>query len=211
MVEVTGARDPLPVPIIAGTAIRGLAATVMMGGVMQRHPNAFLITLERWGVTIPLHESQRHIHMAIEDGLVRMGRGAAEPVVLVGHSQGGLAALRYALDHPDQVRHVITVGTPWLGARLAGTVNTVVRRLVRRDVPALADMTPESDFLAGLHAGVPSIATRVTNIFNTRGLACLNLSNGMREIHTPEEHIAVSDLDAMVGVTLALLKEACGA
>ena len=168
MVEVTGARDPLPVPIIAGTAIRGLAATVMMGGVMQRHPNAFLITLERWGVTIPLHESQRHIHMAIEDGLVRMGRGAAEPVVLVGHSQGGLAALRYALDHPDQVRHVITVGTPWLGARLAGTVNTVVRRLVRRDVPALADMTPESDFLAGLHAGVPSIAARVTNIFSTR-------------------------------------------
>jgi tripeptide aminopeptidase len=49
------------------------------------------------------------------------------------------------------------------------------------------------------------------NVFNTRGLACLNLSNGMREIHTPEEHIAVSDLDAMVGVTLALLEEARGA
>jgi tripeptide aminopeptidase len=49
------------------------------------------------------------------------------------------------------------------------------------------------------------------NIFNARGLACLNLSNGMAEIHTPEEHIAVSDLDAMVGVTLALLEEARGA
>jgi len=46
------------------------------------------------------------------------------------------------------------------------------------------------------------------NIFNTRGLACLNLANGMAEIHTPQEHIAVADLEAMVEVTLALLEEA---
>ena len=46
------------------------------------------------------------------------------------------------------------------------------------------------------------------NIFNMRGLACLNLANGMAEIHTPQEHIAVDDLDGMVEVTLALLDEA---
>jgi tripeptide aminopeptidase len=46
------------------------------------------------------------------------------------------------------------------------------------------------------------------NVFNERGLACLNLANGMTEIHTPNEHIAVSDLDAMVDVTLAMLDEA---
>ena len=46
------------------------------------------------------------------------------------------------------------------------------------------------------------------NIFNTRGLSCLNLANGMAEIHTPQEHIAVADLEAMVDVTLALLEEA---
>ena len=33
------------------------------------------------------------------------------------------------------------------------------------------------------------------NIFNMRGLACLNLANGMAEIHTPQEHIAVDDLE----------------
>jgi tripeptide aminopeptidase len=43
------------------------------------------------------------------------------------------------------------------------------------------------------------------NVFNERGLACVNLSNGMAEIHTPEEHIAVADLEGMVEVTLALL------
>jgi tripeptide aminopeptidase len=46
------------------------------------------------------------------------------------------------------------------------------------------------------------------NVFNERGLACVNLANGMTEIHTPDEHIAVADLDAMVDVTLALLDEA---
>jgi tripeptide aminopeptidase len=46
------------------------------------------------------------------------------------------------------------------------------------------------------------------NVFNVRGLACLNLANGMAEIHTPQEHIAVADLEGMVDVTLALLEEA---
>ncbi len=43
------------------------------------------------------------------------------------------------------------------------------------------------------------------NVFNERGLHCLNLSNGMEDIHTPEERIAVQDLERMVDVTLALV------
>ena len=46
------------------------------------------------------------------------------------------------------------------------------------------------------------------NVFNERGLQCINLANGMAEIHTPDEHIAVADLEAMVEVTLALLEAA---
>jgi tripeptide aminopeptidase len=49
------------------------------------------------------------------------------------------------------------------------------------------------------------------NVFNARGLTCLNLANGMTEIHTPGEHIAVADLDAMVEVTLALVAGAASA
>jgi tripeptide aminopeptidase len=47
------------------------------------------------------------------------------------------------------------------------------------------------------------------NVFNERGLACLNLANGMADIHTPDESIAVADLEAMVDVTLALVDAAC--
>lgn len=43
------------------------------------------------------------------------------------------------------------------------------------------------------------------NVFNERGLACANLANGMVAIHTPDEHIAVDDLERMVDVTLALV------
>lgn len=43
------------------------------------------------------------------------------------------------------------------------------------------------------------------NVFNARGLQCVNLANGMTDIHTPDERITVADLDGMVEVTLALI------
>ena len=46
------------------------------------------------------------------------------------------------------------------------------------------------------------------NVFNERGLECVNLANGMAAIHSPEEHIAVADLEAMVEITLALVDAA---
>ncbi len=46
------------------------------------------------------------------------------------------------------------------------------------------------------------------NVFNERGLACVNLANGMTDIHTADERIAVADLEAMVDVTLALFDAA---
>jgi tripeptide aminopeptidase len=43
------------------------------------------------------------------------------------------------------------------------------------------------------------------NVFNERGIPCVTLANAMADIHTPDEHIAVADIEAMVDVTLALL------
>jgi di/tripeptidase len=39
----------------------------------------------------------------------------------------------------------------------------------------------------------------------------VNLANGMTDIHTPDERIAVADLEGMVEVTLALLDAAARA
>jgi tripeptide aminopeptidase len=49
------------------------------------------------------------------------------------------------------------------------------------------------------------------NIFNERGLPCVVLANGMACIHSPDEHIAVRDLEAMVDVTVAIVEAAHGA
>jgi tripeptide aminopeptidase len=49
------------------------------------------------------------------------------------------------------------------------------------------------------------------NVFNEHGLACLNLANGMQDIHTPDERISVEDLEGMVEVTLALVDAALDA
>jgi tripeptide aminopeptidase len=46
------------------------------------------------------------------------------------------------------------------------------------------------------------------NVFNERGRPCVNLANGMAAIHTPDEHIAVVDLERMVDITLALVEVA---
>jgi pimeloyl-ACP methyl ester carboxylesterase len=158
------------VPIVAGTAIRGVAATLMMRQVLRRHPYAFLITLAAFGVTLPLHRSQEHLARDIRAGLVAMGRDPGDPLVLVGHSQGGLAVLRYAIDHPRQVLHVISVGAPWAGAASATRVTNVFGRSSRVVAPALSDMAEGSAFLAGLHRDLPRIAERVTNIYSTHEL-----------------------------------------
>jgi tripeptide aminopeptidase len=46
------------------------------------------------------------------------------------------------------------------------------------------------------------------NVFNARGLQCVNLANGMADIHTSDERIAADDLERMVDVTLALVDAA---
>jgi tripeptide aminopeptidase len=46
------------------------------------------------------------------------------------------------------------------------------------------------------------------NVFNQRGLRCVNLANGMANIHSPDEQISVADLEGMVEVTLALVEAA---
>jgi tripeptide aminopeptidase len=43
------------------------------------------------------------------------------------------------------------------------------------------------------------------NVFNAAGVTCVNVCNGMAEIHTPDEHIAVEDIDRMTGITRSLI------
>jgi tripeptide aminopeptidase len=46
------------------------------------------------------------------------------------------------------------------------------------------------------------------NVFNDRGLRCVNVTHGVHDFHSPDEHVAVADLEAMVDVTVALVEAA---
>ncbi len=46
------------------------------------------------------------------------------------------------------------------------------------------------------------------NVFNERGLRCINMTHGVYDFHSPDERIAVTDLEAMVDVTVALVEAA---
>jgi di/tripeptidase len=46
------------------------------------------------------------------------------------------------------------------------------------------------------------------NVFNERGLRCVNLAHGVFDFHSPDERIAVVDLEAMIDVTVALVEAA---
>jgi len=78
----------------------------------------------------------------------------------------------------------------------------------RRDDPAvrLAATALERSGFAPSYALSGGAAD--ANVFNERGVPCVNLANGMAGIHTPDESIAVADLEAMVEVTLALVDAA---
>lgn len=167
---------PVAVGIVAGTAIRGAAATVMMRPVLERHPNAFLITLANFGVTLTMAGSQDHIRNDIAKALHLRGRSHNSPIVLVGHSQGGLAVLRYALDHQDQVHHVFSIGAPWHGSVSAGRLSAAV--LGR--LPAIRDMSANSEFLTSLHHDLPQIADRVSGT----STALTRFSSGPMWVHT---------------------------
>jgi tripeptide aminopeptidase len=46
------------------------------------------------------------------------------------------------------------------------------------------------------------------NVFNAAGVPCVNVCNGMAEIHTANEHIALADLEGMLSVTMRLIQAA---
>ncbi len=49
------------------------------------------------------------------------------------------------------------------------------------------------------------------NVFTAAGLPCVNVANGTEHNHEPTERVAVSALESMLDVTLALLDAAAAA
>ena len=87
---------------------------------------------------------------------------------------------------------------------------TVVRKSYRgyrfaRERPRRSRSRPTHSSAAATRCLRAARAAPPTRTSSTRaGSQCVNLANGMTDIHTPDERITVADLEAMVDVTLAL-------
>jgi tripeptide aminopeptidase len=154
---------------------------------------------------------------------LRLGRLDEETTANVGLIEGGIAKnivpdrCSFSIDvrsHTEEklsdlVREIletITFAAALEQCEAETTVDESYRgyRFARGDLPVVlacaalerAGVEPQLGFTGG---GADA------NVFNERGKECVNLANGMMEIHTPDEHIAVADLERMVDVTLALV------
>jgi tripeptide aminopeptidase len=157
---------------------------------------------------------------------LRLGRVDGETTANVGEITGGTARnivpewcsfTAEARSHDEQklaalIQEMLDSFTFAAGVAECEVETSVQRsyrgyRFRRDDLPVrLAVQALESVGLAPSFALSGGAAD--ANAFNERGLQCVNLANGMADIHTPDEHIAVADLELMVDVTLALLDAA---
>jgi tripeptide aminopeptidase len=160
---------------------------------------------------------------------MRLGRIDDETTANVGEISGGTAAnvvpewcsvLAEARSHDERKLADVVQSMQDAVTFAAGVAECEVETQARRTYRAYR--FKRDDHVVALAANAlgrcgfePSFAlsggAADANVFNERGLQCLNLANGMAEIHTPDEHIAVADVEAMVEVTLALVAAATGA
>ncbi len=89
------------------------------------------------------------------------------------------------------------------------TVSAQYRAYAFDERDAVVQLAVEGLARAGIaHSFAFSGGAADANVFNERGLPCVNLANGMADIHTPDEHILVDDLERMVEVTLGIVAAA---
>ena len=95
------------------------------------------------------------LHARLRDEVRKMYRSHGRRVSLVGWSLGGVFAREIAREHPDEVRQVITLGSPFANPNL-GTNVTWLYRMINRGQPHLDDQ--ELHRRLGLPVPVPSTA-----------------------------------------------------
>lgn len=157
---------------------------------------------------------------------LRLGRIDAETTANVGRVEGGTARnvvpdrcrLVAEARSRDEKKLVALVQEMLDTVTFAATVTdceveTSLEELYRgyrleRDDPALRLAIAALERTGFEARGVEVGGGADANVFNARGIPCVVLANGMTDVHGPDEHIAVADLEAMVEVTLAIVERA---
>ncbi len=82
--------------------------------VMEAHLRRHGHRVRDWGLGRNTGQA-KELRIALEPLVGSLVERDGEPIVVVGWSLGGFIAREYAREHPEQVRRVITLGTPVIG------------------------------------------------------------------------------------------------
>ncbi|CCH29880.1 alpha/beta fold hydrolase [Actinosynnema sp. NPDC047251] len=117
----------------------GLGAADGSTGMLRKFLVGLGYDVHGWGLGRNIGPSVGVVH-----GMRALLRGLAEdrPVSLVGWSLGGIFARELAREHPDLVRQVVTLGSPYAMTDLRQTRVNPVYRLLARFYVAGADLPP---------------------------------------------------------------------
>lgn len=86
---------------------------------------------------------------AIRPVLLEWAAQQEQPIVLVGHSQGAIHAIAFAIEHPELVDSVIGIAGPFDGAN-GPAITTDLRRSVKRIIPVALDFQKGAPYLMDL-------------------------------------------------------------
>ncbi|MFO1394769.1 MAG: alpha/beta fold hydrolase [Steroidobacteraceae bacterium] len=103
------ARHPASVVLLPGF---GTGPRAMH--VLEVHLRGCGHRVRDWGLGLNTGEAQK-LRVALEPTVRALVERHGEPVSFVGWSLGGFIAREYAREHPDEVRSVVTLGTPVIG------------------------------------------------------------------------------------------------
>ncbi|MBZ5734973.1 GPI inositol-deacylase [Nocardioides sp. TRM66260-LWL] len=143
--------------------------------VTEEHGQAYVVTIpgtEDWGLTHQgnyfdftsnvqlMGRRDAQVQAAVEEAMRRAGIKPGDPVMLVGHSQGGIIAASIAADRDFDVRAVVTAGSPIARIPIPDDVQVLsfenrqdaVPKLDGRDNPASANWTTVTGDVEGTAA-----------------------------------------------------------
>ena len=135
------------------------------------------------------------------DGLKQVVRDSVaahgEPVVLVGWSLGGYIAREYAREHPDEVRKVITFGTPVIGG--PRYTSTAARYRAQGHDLEEVERAVKDRYRVPLRVPVVAIYSKRDGIVAWQ--ACIDRwSPNVRHVEVRETHIGMAFAPRVLGI-----------
>ena len=103
------AAEPRTVVLLPGFGAGPRSMRVMESFLRRRGHRA-----RDWGLGRNTGDA-RHLRAKLADTVAESRTAHGEPAVLVGWSLGGYIAREYAREHPDEIRRVVTLGSPVIG------------------------------------------------------------------------------------------------